>query len=115
MSGEHVKREMVTGEKPEGSGRKNDKQTPSKETRDKHKEKSASSIKSHRKGDTKKKKMKKVVYYETNSSSPSTSSAESTTLKRQEHKKNSKMPPTLSSHLKMRSFTLGTPRQTTIF
>jgi hypothetical protein len=24
MSGEHAKREMVTGEKPEGSGRKND-------------------------------------------------------------------------------------------
>jgi hypothetical protein len=31
MLGEHAKREMVTGEKPEGSGRKNDEQTPSKE------------------------------------------------------------------------------------
>jgi hypothetical protein len=58
MSGEHTKREMVTGEKPEGSGRKNDEQTPSKEAGDKHKEESPSSIKSHRKGDKKKKKMK---------------------------------------------------------
>jgi hypothetical protein len=41
----------------------------------KHKEESASSIKSQRKGDKKKKKMKKVDYYETNSSSPSTSGA----------------------------------------
>jgi hypothetical protein len=52
---EHVKREMVTGEKPEGSGRKNDEQTPSKEAGDKHKEESTSSIKSHRKGDRKRK------------------------------------------------------------
>jgi hypothetical protein len=59
---------------------------------DKHKEESASSIKSHRKGDKKKKKMKKVVYYETDSSSPSTSVAESTTSKRQERKKYSKIP-----------------------
>jgi hypothetical protein len=29
MSGEHAKREMVTGEKPKGSGRKNDERTPS--------------------------------------------------------------------------------------
>jgi hypothetical protein len=91
MSGEHAKREMVTGEKPEGSERKNDERTPSKEAGDKHKEESASSIKSHRKSDKKKKKMKKVVYYETDSSSPSTSGAESTTSKRQERKKYSKM------------------------
>jgi hypothetical protein len=32
MSGEHAKREMVTGDKPEGSRRKNEEQTPSKET-----------------------------------------------------------------------------------
>jgi hypothetical protein len=83
MSGEHTKREMVTGEKPKGSGRKNDEQTPSKEAGDKHKEESASFIKSHRKGDKKKEKMKKVVYNETDSSSPSTFGAESTTLKRQ--------------------------------
>jgi hypothetical protein len=73
MSGEHAKREITTGEKPEGSGRKNDERTPSKEAGDKHKDKFASSIKSHRKGDKKKKKMKKVVYYETDSLSPSTS------------------------------------------
>jgi hypothetical protein len=82
MSGVHAKREMVTSEKPEGSGRKNDERTPSKEADVKHKEESASSIKSHRKGDKKKNKMKKVVYYETDSSSPSTSNAESTTSKR---------------------------------
>jgi hypothetical protein len=92
MSGEHAKREMVTGEKPEASGKKNDERTPSKEADDKHKEESADSIKSHRKGDKKKKKMKKVVYYETNSSSPSTFGAESTSSKRQERKKYSKMP-----------------------
>jgi hypothetical protein len=92
MSGQHAKREMVTGEKLEGSGRKNEERTPSKETGDKHMEEFASSIKSHRKGDKKKMKMKKVVYYETDSPSPSTSGAESTTSKRQERKKYSKMP-----------------------
>jgi hypothetical protein len=92
MSGEHAKREMVTSEKPEGLGRKNDEWTLSREANDKHKEESASTIKSHRKGDKKKNKMKKVVYYETDSSSPSTSGAESTTSKRQERKKYSKMP-----------------------
>jgi hypothetical protein len=95
MSGEHTKREMVTGEKPGSLGKKNEERTPSKEADDKHKEhkeESAGSIKSHRKGDKKKKKMKKVVYYETDSSSPSTSGAESTSSKRQEHKKYSKMP-----------------------
>jgi hypothetical protein len=59
MSGEHAKREMVTSEKSEGSGRKNDERTPSREVGDKYKEESASSIKSHRKGDKKKKKMKR--------------------------------------------------------
>jgi hypothetical protein len=115
MSGEHAKREMVTGEKPEGSGRKNDERTPSKEADDKHKEESASSIKSHRKGDKKKKKMKKVVYYETNSSSASTSGAESTTSKRQKCKKYSKMPLRYHRIPNTRSFTFHTPRQTTIF
>jgi hypothetical protein len=56
MSGEHAKREMVTSEKPEGSGRKNEERTPSKETGEKHKEEYASSIMSHRKGDKKKRK-----------------------------------------------------------
>jgi hypothetical protein len=73
MSGEHTKREMVTGEKPKGSGRKNDERTPSREADEKYKEESTSSIKSHRKGEKKKKKMKKVVYYKTDSSPPSTS------------------------------------------
>jgi hypothetical protein len=91
MSREHTKREMVTGEKPEALGKKNDERTPSKEAVDKHKEESTGSIKSHRKGDKKKKKMKKVVYYETDSSSHSTSGAESTYSKRQECKKYSKM------------------------
>jgi hypothetical protein len=91
MSGEHAKREMVTSEKPEGSGSKNDERTLPREADDKHKEESASSIKSHRKGDKKKKKMKKVVYYEIDSSSPSTSGVKSTTSKRQERKKYSKM------------------------
>jgi hypothetical protein len=110
MSGEHAKSEMVTGEKLEGSGRKNDEQTPSKEADDKHKEEFASSIKSHRKGDKKKKKMKKVVYYETDSSSPSTSGTESTTSKRQEHKKYSKMPlhyPRIPKRAPLLSVSLG--------
>jgi hypothetical protein len=92
MPGEHAKREMITGKKPEASGKKNDERTPSKEIGDKHKKESAGSIKSHKKGDKKKKKMKKVVYYETDSSSPSTSSTEYTSSKRQERKKYSKMP-----------------------
>jgi hypothetical protein len=37
MSREHAKREMVTGDKPETSGRKNNKWTPLKEASDKHK------------------------------------------------------------------------------
>jgi hypothetical protein len=112
MSGEHTKRKMVTSEKFEGSGRKNDEQTLSKEAGDKHKEESASSIKSHRKGDKKIKKMKKVVYYKTDSSSPSTSNAESTTLKCQERKKYSKMPlryPHIHKHALLLSVSLGKP------
>jgi hypothetical protein len=66
MSGEHAKREIVTGDKPASSVR-----TLSRDSGNKHKEESSSSTKSHRRGD-KKKMMKKVVYYETNSSSPST-------------------------------------------
>jgi hypothetical protein len=55
MSGDHAKREIMTGEKAESSGR-----TLLRESDNKHKEESSSSIKSHRRGD-KKKKMKKVV------------------------------------------------------
>jgi hypothetical protein len=87
MSGDHAKREIMTGEKAASSGR-----TLSRESGNKHKEESSYSIKSHQRGD-KKKKMKKVVYYETDSSSSSTSSSESsTTSKRHERKKYSKMP-----------------------
>jgi hypothetical protein len=112
MSGEHAKREMVTGEKSEALGRKNNERTPSKKGGDKHKEESAGSIKSHRKGDKKKKKMKKLVYYETDSSSPSTSDAESTTSKCQERKKYSKMPlcyPRIPKRAPLLSVPLGKP------
>jgi hypothetical protein len=112
MSRDHAKREIVTGDKAEGSGRKNNERTPSRESGDKYKEESASSIKSHRKGDKKKKKMKKVVYYETDSSSPSTFGAESTTSKRQERKKYSKMPlryPRIPKRAPLLSVPLGKP------
>jgi hypothetical protein len=88
MSGDHAKREIVTGEKPVGSGR-----TLSRESGNKYKEESSSSIKSYRRGDKKKKKMKKVVYYETDSSSPSTFGTQSsTTSKRHERKKYRRCP-----------------------
>jgi hypothetical protein len=87
MSGDHAKREIMTGDKPTGSGR-----TLSRESGNKLKEESSSSIESLRRDDKKKKKMKKVVYYETDSSSPSTSGAESTTSTCHERKKYSKMP-----------------------
>jgi hypothetical protein len=112
MSGDHAKREIVTGDKAEGPGRKNNERTPSRESGDKYKEESTSSIKSHRKGDKKKKKMKKVVYYETDPSSPSTSGAESTTSKRQERKKYSKMSlryPRIPKHAPLLSVPLSKP------
>jgi hypothetical protein len=59
MSGEHAKREIVTEEKIRSLGKKIEERTPSKEVGDKnkeHKEESAGSIKSHRKGDKKKNK-----------------------------------------------------------
>jgi hypothetical protein len=114
MLGEHTKREMVNGKKQGSSRKKIEERTPSKEARDKHKEhkeESAGSIKSHKKGDKKKKKTKKVVYYETDSS-PSTSSAKSTSLKRQEHKKYSKMPlryPHISKRAPLLSVPIGKP------
>jgi hypothetical protein len=110
MSGDHAKREIVTSEKPTGSGK-----TLSRESGNKYKEESSSSIKSHRRGDKKKKKkkMKKVVYYETDSSSPSTSGTESsTTSKRHELKKYSKMPlcyPRISKRAPLLSVPLGKP------
>jgi hypothetical protein len=108
MSGDHAKREIVTGDKPASSGR-----TLSRESGHKHKEESSSSNKTHRKDD-KKKKMKKVVYYETDSSSPSTSSSSdsSITSKRHERKKYSKMPlryPHISKRAPLLSVPLGKP------
>jgi hypothetical protein len=106
MSGDHAKREIVTGEKAMGSRR-----TLSKESGNKYKEESSSSIKSHRRGD--KKKKKKVVYYETDSSSPSMSGTESsTTSKRHERRKYSKMPlryPRISKRVALLSVPLGKP------
>jgi hypothetical protein len=107
MTGDHAKREIMTGEKAASSGR-----TLSRESDNKHKEESSSSIKSHRIGD-KKKKMKKVVYYETDFSSPSTSSSElSNTSKRHERKKYSKMPlcyPRISKRAPLLFVPLGKP------
>jgi hypothetical protein len=108
MSGEHSKREIMTGDKATSSGR-----TLSRESGHKHKEESSSSNKTHRKGD-KKKKMKKVVYYETDSSSPSTSSSSDSSVasKRHEHKKYSKMPlryPRISKCAPLLFVPLGNP------
>jgi hypothetical protein len=115
MSGEHAKREMITGEKPGYSGNKNEEKTPSKEADHKHKEEkdeSTGSIKSHKKGNKKKKKMKKAVYYETDFSTPSTSDTESTSSKHQEHKKYSKITlhyPRISKCAPLHSVPLGKP------
>jgi hypothetical protein len=107
MSGDHAKREIVTGDKPASSGR-----TLSRDSGHKNKEESSSSTKSLRRGD-KKKTMKKVVYYETDSSSPSTSSSESSVAsKRHERKKYSKMPlryPRISKGAPLLSVPLGKP------
>jgi hypothetical protein len=115
MSGEHTKKELITGEKLGSSEKKNEGKTPSKETSNKHmedKDESAGSINSHKRGDKKKKKMKKVVYYETDSSTPSTSSIESTSLKSQEHKKYSKIPlryPRIPKRAPLLYISLGKP------
>jgi hypothetical protein len=107
MSGDHAKKEMVTGEKPATSHGK----VPLGESGNKVKE-SPSHNKSHRSGD--KKKMKKVVYYETDSSSPSTSGSDtpSVTSKHQERKKFSKIPlryPHISKRTPLLSIPLGKP------
>ena len=107
MSGDHAKREIMTGDKSASSGR-----NLSRESGNKHKEESYSSIKSHRKGD-KKKKMKKVVYYETDSSSHSTSSSESSIASKcHERMKYSKMPlryPRISKRAPLLFVPLGKP------
>jgi hypothetical protein len=107
MSGEHAKKEMVTGEKPATSHRK----PLSGESRNKKEE--SPPHKSHQSGDNKK-KMKKVVYYETDSSSPSTfgSDAPSVTSKHHERKKFSKIPlryPRISKRTPVLSVPLGKP------
>jgi hypothetical protein len=106
MSGDHAKREIMTSEKIARSGK-----TLLRESGNKYKEESSSSIKSHQRGD--KKKMKKVVYYETDSLSPSTSSSESSIAsKRHERKKYSKMPlryPRISTRAPLLSVPLGKP------
>jgi hypothetical protein len=109
MSGDHAKKDMVTGDKPTTSHGK----ASSEESRNKGKgkEKKPSSHKSHQSGD-KKKKMRKVVYYETDTSSPSTSGfdAPSVTSKRHERKKFSKIPlryPRIPKHTPLLSVPLG--------
>jgi hypothetical protein len=110
MSGDHAKKEMVTGEKPTTSHGK----APSGESSNKLKG-SPSHNKSHRSGEKKKKKkMKKVVYYEIDSSSPSTSGSDtpSITYKRHERKKFSKIPlryPRIPKHTPLLSVPLGKP------
>jgi hypothetical protein len=109
MSGDHTKKEMVTGDKPATSHGK----APSGESCNKGKEKESSSLKSHRSGD-KKKKMRKVVYDETDSSSPSTSGSDapSITSKGHERKKFSKIPlhyPRISKRTPLLSVPLGKP------
>jgi hypothetical protein len=105
MSGDHAKKEMMTGQK---SARK----APSGESANKVKG-SPSHNKSGRSGD-KKKKMRKVVYYETDSSLPSTSGSDapSVTSKRHERKKFSKIPlcyPRISKRTPLLSVPLGKP------
>jgi hypothetical protein len=108
MSGDHAKKEMVTGEKPATSHGK----APSGGFGNKVKG-SPSHDKSRRSGE-KKKKLKKVVYYKTDSSSPSTSGSDTpfVTSKRHERKKFSKIPlryPHISKHTPLLSVPLGKP------
>jgi hypothetical protein len=108
MSGDHAKKEIVTGgDKPISHGK-----IPSGESDNKVKG-SPSHNKPHRSG-KKKKKMKKVVYYETDSSSPSTSGSDapSVTYKCHERKKFSKIPlhyPHISKRTPLLSVPLGKP------
>ena len=109
MSGDHAKKEMVTGEKPATSHGK----APSRESGNKKKEGSPSRIRTHKSGE-KKNKMKKVVYYEIDSSSLSTSGSDvpSITSKRHERKKFSKIPlryPRISKRTPLLSVPLGKP------
>jgi hypothetical protein len=104
MSGEHTKKEIVTGgDKSTSHGK-----APSGESGNKMKGSPSDPLRD------KKKKMKKVVYYETDSSSPSTSGSDtpSITSKRHERKKFSKIPlryPRISKHTPLLSVPLGKP------
>jgi hypothetical protein len=120
ISGDHAKKEMVTGDKPVTSHGK----TSSEESRNKRREKKdswnkgkekveSSSHKTHWSG-KKKKKMRKIVYYETDTSSASTSGSDvpSVTSKRQERKKFSKIPlhySRISKRTPLLSVPLGKP------
>jgi hypothetical protein len=105
MSGEHAKKEIVTGgDKSTSHGK-----APLGESGNRVKG-APSHTKSHQSGD-KEKKMKKVVYYETDFSSPSTSGSDapSVTSKR---KKFSKIPlcyPRISKRTPLLSVPLGKP------
>jgi hypothetical protein len=108
MSGEHAKKEIMTGgDKSTSHGK-----APSGESGNKMKG-APSHTKSHWSGD-RKKKMKKVVYYETDSSWPSTSGSDTPSVisKRHERKKFSKIPlrhPRISKHTRLLSVPLGKP------
>jgi hypothetical protein len=115
MSGDHAKKEMVTGgDKPTSPAKATShEKAPSKDSGNKKKEGSPSRIRTHKSGE-KKKKMKKVVYYETDSSSPSTSGSDaaSVTSKRHERKKFSKIPlcyPRIPKRTPLLSIPLGKP------
>jgi hypothetical protein len=113
MSGDHAKKEIMTGgDKSTSHGK-----APSGESGNKMKG-SPPHTKSHRSGD-KKKKMKKVVYHETDSSSPSTSGSDTlpVTSKRHERKKFSKIPlryPHISKRTPLLSVPLGKPPVLTV-
>jgi hypothetical protein len=112
MSGEHAKKEMVTGEKPATSHGK----APLGESRNKKED--SPPHKSHWSGD-KKNKMKKVVYYETDSLSSSTSGSDapSVTSKCHERKKFNKIPlryPRISKRTPLLSVPLGKPPVLTV-
>jgi hypothetical protein len=100
MSGDHAKKEVVTGEKPARSHGK----TPSGESGNKGKG-SPSHTKLHRSGD-KKKKMKKVVYYEIDSLSPSTSGSDARSVTSKRHEANH---PRISKRTPLLSVPLGKP------
>jgi hypothetical protein len=113
MSGDHAKKEIVTG----GDKSTRHAKAPSGESGNKMKG-SPSHTKSRRSGD-KKKKMKRVVYHETDSSSPSTSGSDAPSVisKRHERKKFSKIPlryPRISKHTPLLFIPLGKPPVLTV-